>query len=223
MLFSGPLTISKCEAIWDSVVFTLQPRNMGQKSYHLPVCLKAKRSEDVLSAHSGFSHCCLECTIALVCLQNKARRHFALIMEKVTRGWVIHSSCICVSLLMQAEKTIAAAACTCLSPACCWGLQQQVQEREVEGRWHEHVEAKGWRKGLLGREILANCLPLELLYIQTSLFFLIFQQIKISKDDSSHSSCFLVNVWWKGMKRCIVFKIWGNIFFQKYCLGEMKQ
>lgn len=95
---------------------------------------------------------------------------------------------------MGAEKNLSAAACTCLSPACCWGLQQQVLEREVEGRWHKHKEGKGWRKGLLGRGILANCLLLELLYIQTSLFLLVFQQIKISKDDSSHSLCFLLSI-----------------------------
>lgn len=171
--FFGPLAICKCEAVWDSVVFTLQPRKMGQKSCHLPVCLvlfAVRRPEDFLSAQSGFSHCCLGCTIALDCLENKARRLFTLTMKIVTTGWVIHSRCICISLLMEAEKNLAAAACACLSPACCWGLQQQVQEREVEGRWHKHREGKGWRKGLLGSGILANCLALELLYIQT-LFF----------------------------------------------------
>lgn len=171
---------------------------MGQKSFHFSVCLilfVVKRSEDILSAQSGYSHYCLECTIALGCLQNKAGRLFALIVEKVTRGWVIHSHCISIKLLMEAEKNLAAAACTCLSPACCWGLQQQVQERELEGRWHKHREGKGWRKGWPRRGILANCLLLELLYIQTFFFLLIFQQIKIRKDDSSHSLCFLVSIW----------------------------
>lgn len=54
-------------------------------------------------------------------------------------------------LLMEAEEP-AAAAGTCLSPACWWSLQQQMQEREVEGRWYEHGGAKGWRKEGVGRK-----------------------------------------------------------------------
>jgi len=72
--------------------------------------LAAKGSEDVLSAQSGFYCCHLECgkPLLFIVMPSKKRKKqlFALIVEEVTAGWVIHISWICVGCGRRWNKSL---------------------------------------------------------------------------------------------------------------------
>lgn len=146
--------------IWGSVLFTQQPRNIGQKSCLLPVCLMpfaAEGSENVLSAQSGFYHCCPErgkpWLLMAVPSKQSNQQLFALIVEKVTADRVSRSGCICVGCWWR-QKNLQ------LLPAPAWALPAggACSNRCRRGRLRADGTSTGGpkaggRKGLVGRDV----------------------------------------------------------------------